>query len=155
MFRIGKLTDYATVVLTLLAERPDSVLSAADLAGRARLESPTVSKLLKSLAQAGLVRATRGARGGYCLAKPAAGISIADIIRAMEGPIGVTECATHRGSCDHEPHCGVSGNWRRISEVVVASLSRISLADMMGGGPISGAPARTHRSIPLALLPAE
>lgn len=164
MFRIGKLTDYATMVLTLLARRPESVLSAAELATQARLEAPTVSKLLKSLAQGGLVRATRGARGGYRLAKPATRISVADIIRAMEGPIGVTECASHRGSCDHESHCGVSGNWRRISEVVEASLSGISLADMSAGGPIPGglnssasAPIHptAHRTIPLALLPAD
>ena len=65
MLRVTKLTDYATLVLTVLAARPEAVLSAADLAERAGLEGPTVSKLLKPLAQAGLVEGFRGVRGGY------------------------------------------------------------------------------------------
>ena len=60
MLRVTKLTDYATVVLTALAARPDAVLSAPELAERAGLELPTVAKLLKPLAQAGLVEGFRG-----------------------------------------------------------------------------------------------
>lgn len=153
MFRISKLTDYATVVMTLLAEQPDGVRSAAELAARARLEPPTVAKLLKSLAQAGLVAATRGARGGYRLARPADEISLADIVAAMEGPIGVTECSLHAGSCDHESHCGVRGNWRRISEIVENALRGVSLAEMLT--PPARRRTRGGKDIPLALLAAD
>jgi FeS assembly SUF system regulator len=156
MFRIGKLTDYASVVMTLLAEQDEGVRSATELAALSRLEPPTVSKLLKSLAQAKLVVATRGAHGGYRLARPAAQISVADIIAAMEGPIGFTECATHAGRCDHETHCGVRGNWRHISGVVEAALSGITLADMLVAAPPSSRrTARVERKIPLALLAAD
>jgi len=130
MFRISKLTDYATSVLALLAEQPDVVQSATDLAERARLELPTVSKLLKALAQAGLVASFRGANGGYRLARPAEAISVADIIAAIEGPIGVTECNSEPGVCAHEPHCGTRGNWRRVSEAVEATLRGIRLTEM-------------------------
>ncbi len=153
MFRISKLTDYATVVMTLLAEQPDGVHSAAELAARARLEPPTVAKLLKTLAQAGLVAATRGARGGYRLARPAGEISLADIVAAMEGPIGVTECSLHVGQCDHESHCGVRGNWRRISEIVENALRGVSLAEMLAPPPRRR--ARGGKDIPLALLAAD
>src|SRR5690606_6937908 len=67
MLRVTKLTDYATVVLTVLAARPAEVLSATELAEAAGLEPPTVSKLLKPLAQAKLVEGLRGVRGGYRL----------------------------------------------------------------------------------------
>ena len=144
MFRISKLTDYATVVLTLLAERAEAIHSASDLAARARLEPPTVSKLLKMLGQAGLVESFRGASGGYRLARPAADISVADIVTAMEGPIGVTECSLHDGLCDHETHCGVRANWRRISVAVEAALRSVTLADMLD-------PAPTRRVIPSQL----
>lgn len=148
MFRISKLTDYATVVLTLLAERPTEVHSASELATRARLELPTVSKLLKSLGQAGLVDSFRGASGGYRLARAAASISVADIITAMEGPIGVTQCSSHQGLCDHEAHCGVRSNWRRISEAVESALREISLADMLPQPSSRGAliPSRLNLS---------
>ena len=119
MLRVSKLTDYATVVMTVLAgtfdaDRPDAVLSAQELAERAHLEMPTVSKLLKQLAHAGLVISCRGVNGGYRLARRPEKISLADIVIAMEGPFGMTECSAHVGSCEHETHCGVRGNWRRI-----------------------------------------
>lgn len=135
MFRISKLTDYATVVLCLLAEQASAVHSASDLAARARLELPTVSKLLKMLGQAGLVESFRGANGGYRLARAATQISVADIIVAMEGPIGVTECALHDGICGHETHCGVRSNWRRISAAVADTLRAMTLADMLDPSP--------------------
>ena len=80
MLRVSKLTDYATVVMTCLAGAGDGVLSAQALAERSRLETPTVSKLLKQLAQAGLVVSTRGINGGYRLARLAQEITIADIV---------------------------------------------------------------------------
>ena len=61
MLRVSKLTDYATLVMTCLAGAHDEVLSAQLLAERARLEVPTVSKVLKQLAAAGLVDSWRGA----------------------------------------------------------------------------------------------
>ena len=91
MLRVSKLTDYATAVMTCLASAGDGVTSAQALAERARLELPTVSKLLKQLAQAGLVASTRGINGGYRLSRPPERITIADIVTAMEGPIGMTE----------------------------------------------------------------
>jgi FeS assembly SUF system regulator len=144
MLRIGKLTDYATTVMALLAERPAAVHSASELAQRARLELTTVSKLLKRLAQNGLVESRRGANGGYRLARAASEISIADIVSAMEGPIGVTECSLDTGLCDHESHCGTRGNWQRISEAVEQALRGIRLSDMQR------APANP-RAIPIQL----
>jgi FeS assembly SUF system regulator len=131
MLRVTKLTDYATVVLTVLAARPDDVLSASELAERAGLETPTVSKLLKPLAQVGLVEGFRGANGGYRLARPAAEISLIEIVEAMEGPLGMTECSVHAGNCGIEDHCGVRANWRRINDVVVEALRSVTLAQML------------------------
>jgi len=145
MFRISRLTDYATVVMTALAEDPATVISAVELAERVRLEPTTVSKLLKQLGQAQLVESFRGANGGYRLARAPQAITVADIVAAMEGPFGMTECTVHEGNCGHEAHCGVRSNWRRISAAVEAALRGVSLADMR-------APAPRRRVIPLRLL---
>ena len=146
MLRVSKLTDYATVVMTVLAgasDSPATVLSAQDLAARARLELPTVSKLLKQLAHAGLVESFRGVNGGYRLARIPEQISIAEIVIAMEGPIGMTECSAHAGQCDHEPHCGVRVNWQRINQTIAHALANVSLADMLKTPPKRAAiPAR-------------
>lgn len=135
MLRISKLTDYATVVMTCLAGAGDEVQSAQMLAERAHLEAPTVSKLLKQLAQAELVVSTRGINGGYRLARAPASITIADIVTAMEGPIGMTECCAQAGLCGHESHCGVRVNWRRISQAIAAALESVTLADMVKPPP--------------------
>ena len=146
MLRVTKLTDYATVVLTVLASDAATVLSASELAERAGLEVPTVAKLLKPLAQAGLVEGFRGANGGYKLARDAADISLVEIVEAMEGPLGMTECSVHAGQCGIEDSCGVRANWRRINDVVAAALRGVSLAQMLG--PMPPAP---RKGIPVQL----
>jgi len=130
MLRVSKLTDYATVIMTVLADAAD-VLSAQDVAVRARLELPTVSKLLKQLAHAELVESFRGVNGGYRLARAPQQITIAQIVTAMEGPIGMTECSAQAGLCDHEPHCGVRVNWQRINHAIANALANVTLADML------------------------
>lgn len=131
MLRVTRLTDYATVVLTVLAAEPDRVLSAAELAERASLEPPTVSKVLKPLAQAGLLEAFRGAHGGYRLSRPAAEISLIAIVEAMEGPLAMTECSLDDASCGIASQCGARANWRRINDIVADALGRVTLAQML------------------------
>src|SRR5688572_26334642 len=139
MLRVAKLTDYATVVMTVLAAHQGSasgdVLSASELAERAGLETPTVAKVLKPLAQAGLVAATRGATGGYRLARNADAIGLLEIVIALEGPLGMTECSVHTGSCGIEQSCGVRANWNRINDVVIDALREITLAQMLAPPP--------------------
>jgi FeS assembly SUF system regulator len=131
MFRVSRLTDYATVVMTCIAAHPGDVLSTAQIAEEAHLELPTVSKLLKSLGHAGLVESFRGVNGGYRLARPAQQISLAEIVEAIEGPLGMTECTLSEGQCEREAQCGVRGSWQRINHVLDNALRAMSLADML------------------------
>lgn len=144
MLRVTKLTDYATVILVTLAEAPERVHSSAELAERARLEPPTVAKVLKPLAHAGLVESFRGAAGGYRLARPAGQIPLIAVVEAIEGPLGMTECSGEHSSCEHEPHCGVQTHWRRINDVIAEALGGITLADMLPRPP-------PRKAIPLTL----
>lgn len=153
MLRVTKLTDYATLVLTVLASEPDVVLSAAGLAERAGLEAPTVAKVLKPLAQAGLVEGFRGASGGYRLARPASRVTVVDIVEAMEGPLGMTECSLHAGACGIESSCGVRANWRRINDVVADALRAVTLQDMLQP-PVPAPRPRAGRAIPASLATA-
>ncbi|MGX5732240.1 SUF system Fe-S cluster assembly regulator [Pseudoxanthomonas beigongshangi] len=131
MLRVTKLTDYATVVLTVLAARPGEILSATDLADHSGLESPTVSKVLKPLAQAGLVEGLRGVHGGYRLSRAAADISLIEIVEAMEGPLAMTECSQADGHCGIAHQCGARANWRLINDVVADALRGVTLAQML------------------------
>jgi len=132
MLRVSKIIDYGTLLLTHLASDPSRVFSAADLAATLGLGQPVVSKVLKSLAQHGIVKSTRGARGGYTLGRGAEDISIADIIDALDDqPFGLTECTATPGACSVEAACNIRSNWQRINAIVRKTLERISIADMV------------------------
>lgn len=131
MLRISKLTDYGTVIMTHMARDPDRVYSAGEVAHRIRVAQPTVSKILKLLARGALVTSLRGARGGYRLARAPSEISLAQIIDAMEGPIGLTECSSAPGLCKQEPSCRIRANWRRINGTIRRALDGITLTDMV------------------------
>lgn len=130
MLKLGKLTDYGTVVMSTLAAEPEVLRNAQDLAARTRIAAPTVSKLLKILAKGGLVESVRGAHGGYRLTRTPAAITIADIIGALEGPISVTRCAVHTGNCSLESNCGTRTNWRLINTAIRQALEAVTLAQM-------------------------
>jgi len=131
MLRLSKMTDYATVIMTSLAREPRSVSSAAELSARVNLEAPTVSKVLKALARAELVDSFRGANGGYLLARAPEKITMLDIIEALEGKTGLTECAVHEGLCTQEAVCAIRNNWRKINRAVTSALEAITLIDML------------------------
>ena len=132
MIRMTKLTDYGIVILTHMAmETPGSLHTAQDLAGKSHVPVPTASKLLKSLARAGLVVSHRGRNGGYGLSRDADSISVAEIIAAIEGPIGLTECGTGtEGACDMEPFCAAKGRWAPINQAIERALQDVPLSAM-------------------------
>lgn len=130
MLRPSKLADYATVIMTGLARDPDKLRNAADLAADTHLAVPTVSKVLKRLAREGLLISIRGAHGGYKLSRAPADITMAQIIAALEGPLGLTDCAAHNGRCGIESLCNVRSNWMRINHAVQRALDGVTLAAM-------------------------
>lgn len=129
MLKLGKLTDYATVLLAAMAAAPERLFAAQELAQRTSVAAPTVAKLMKQLQQGGLVSSTRGARGGYRLLKSPAQVTVADVIRALEGPIALTDCAVH-GSCAIEAGCGAKAPFRLINAAITQALEAVTLADM-------------------------
>lgn len=135
MLKMGKLTDYATVIMSFLAQNPGEVHAASELAQVVGISPPTALKVLKTLARAGLLQSQRGTKGGYQLTRPATQITVADILQAMEGPIGLTECGSSPGACLRESRCGVRTNWQRISQAVGEALARVSLAEMASPPP--------------------
>ena len=139
MFRISKMTDYGTLVLSQLGTNASAPTSAGEIASRIGLGGATVSKLLKRLARAGLVDSQRGSNGGYSLARPAHSISAAAIIDAIEGPVAITDCAAEQ-HCDLEAVCGVGSAWQDINRAIRSALESITLDDL-----------RTGRGIPAEL----
>jgi len=130
MLKISKLTDYAIIILGQMANNVEHIHTAAGLSEATGVALPTVSKILKTLGKAGILKSTRGAHGGYLLAQAPERTSVAAVINALEGPIALTECEGERGGCEQSSHCNARGSWDVINRAVRAALESVSLADM-------------------------
>jgi FeS assembly SUF system regulator len=130
MLRLSKLTDYATVILSFMAKDTD-VHAAMEIASSTGIALPTVSKILKLLVNAKVLISTRGAKGGYALARPPEQITVAAVISALEGPIALTECSISQQGCEQASGCGIRGNWNLINQTIHNALESVTLADMI------------------------
>ncbi len=132
MLRIGKLTDYATVVLAVMAAEPLRHRAAARLAVSTNLSPPTVSKVLKELQRAGLVTSARGVRGGYRLSRSPDRITAAQILDVFEGPVALTECSRAAGRCVIERSCRVGHVWQKVNAAIRRALEDLTLRQLAG-----------------------
>ena len=132
VLRLSKMTDYAVVVLARLDDARDgAVMTAPGLAAATGLGEPTVAKVLKTLAGAGLVEGRRGATGGYRLARRLEAVPLTEVIAAIDGPIALTACVDNAaGCCETEGRCPVRGRWDPVNDAIRRALSGISIADL-------------------------
>ena len=132
MLRLTKQADYGLVLLShFVAHGREAVHSARDLAAETGLPLPTVGNVLKLLARTGILSSQRGVNGGYALTVEPHQISVADVVQALEGPIGMTDCAPGASrSCEHEPHCMVRTPMQRINAAIRETLSKMTLAEL-------------------------
>ena len=131
--RLSSLADYAVVMMAAAARRCGAScrLTATALASETGLPLPTVQKLVSKLSAAGLIESARGTGGGFRLARPAAAISVADIVEAIEGPIALTTCVdVCRHDCAVEGSCRVRPHWAAVNGAVKGALAGVSLASL-------------------------
>jgi FeS assembly SUF system regulator len=136
MFRLSKTTDYGIVLLAQLARDPSAEPhNARELAASADLPVPMVSKILKALSKEGLLVSQRGSKGGYSLALKPEELTVSEMVRVLEGPVGLTDCAIGPALCEHESMCAVREPWQLISRAVEQALADVTLADLVRGRP--------------------
>jgi FeS assembly SUF system regulator len=130
--RLSSLADYAVVMMAAAARHCGQArINASGLAEETGIPLPTVQKLVSKLSQAGLLRSVRGAGGGFKLARPAAAVSLADIIEAIEGPIAMTSCVdTGKHDCALEGSCKVQPHWAVVNGAVRGALANINLTTL-------------------------
>jgi FeS assembly SUF system regulator len=146
VIRLSKLADYGIVIMTTLARQPGRQHNAPEVAAQSHIPQPMVSKILKALARAGLLVSHRGAKGGYDLARPAAAISVAEVICALDGPIALTACVEDGpGGCEIEALCPARANWQRINDAIRGALEGISIGEMSQAIPPAFASALAER----------
>jgi FeS assembly SUF system regulator len=132
MMRLSSLADYAVVMMAAAARHcGQAQINAGQLAEETGIPLPTVQKLVSKLSAAGLLRSVRGAGGGFKLARPAAAVSLADVIEAIEGPIAMTSCVeTGKHDCALEGSCKVQPHWAVVNGAVRGALAGVSLVSL-------------------------
>lgn len=131
--RVSAKTDYAVRAAAELAASPEGPVKGERLADSQDIPLQFLEHILLDLKHAGIVRARRGAKGGYWLAKPGADISIAEVIRAVEGPIANVQSAppesiTYRGNAEH-----LQTVWIAMRANLRAVLESVTLDDLVSG----------------------
>lgn len=129
--RLSHLADYAVVLMTAAARQPAGErLSATELSVETGVPLPTTQKLMGQLAIAGLLNSSRGAGGGFSLARPPAEISLADVVEAVEGPIAMTVCSEGRTDCALDAHCRIKPHMGMVGSAVRGALGAVSLTEL-------------------------
>jgi len=136
MLKLTKKADYGLIALRHLASPlagSRTSASAKDMAEAYRIPLPLLSKVLQKLVQTKLLVSEQGVNGGYRLARPAAEINALEVIRAIDGPIILTQCFTEHAEpveCAQTALCPVREPLRKVHEGILRLLSSISIADL-------------------------
>jgi Rrf2 family protein len=135
MMRVSTRGHYGLIVMTELAQAygEGRVLPLAEIASRYHLSSGYLEQVVAHLRRAGLVEGTRGVHGGYTLSTSPDRITVGRIIRVLEGPMELVECAAEdyvAGRCDREGYCLSKPVWQRVMEIMLRMLDSITLADV-------------------------
>jgi Rrf2 family protein len=135
MLKLTKKADYGLIALRHLAVQPTTRLSASakDMAEAYRIPLPLLSKVLQKLVRTGMLVSEQGVNGGYKLARPAGDINTLEVIRAIDGPIILTQCFTEHAEpveCAQTALCPVREPLRKVHEGILRLLSSITIADL-------------------------
>jgi len=109
-------------------------VSRQEIADRQEISADYVAQLFRHLQSAGLAEGVKGPGGGYRLAREAAGITVGDVVRAVEGPVALVQCVLAEGEeqpgCDRVDRCVTHLLWNQISEAVTDMQNGVTLQDL-------------------------
>ena len=107
---------------------PQSIKAIAERGG---MPEPYLEQLIAGLKRSELVSSTRGAQGGYMLARPASEITVGDVLRALEGNLSLVECLDGEDCCDRACACPSRIVWQKLRDGMTAIVDGITLQDMV------------------------
>ena len=143
MLKLTKKADYGLIALKHLAEAAsrdggNTAVSAKDIADAYAIPQEALAKILQRLAKSGLLVSHHGTNGGYALARAAKYITAFEVIKAIDGPLFITSCSTHKGECVQSTKCNVKEPLKKVNDSIHAVLNKITIADMQDpNGPSS------------------
>jgi Rrf2 family protein len=132
---VGRRVDYALRALCYLAaQRTDRVVPRVEIQEHQAIPPHFLSKILRTLVNAGFLESVPGARGGFRLARAAGRISVRDVYESLERPLSLIDCVEFRGEfCRFAPVCTQIDIWAGAQHMLVQYLERISIGDIADG----------------------
>lgn len=140
--RFTRASDYAVRAMMHIGSLPEGAVALKDDVAQAQSIPPSfMAKILRRLVKAGILRSARGVNGGFGLARPAADISLLDIVEGIEGPIHLTDCAPDPENCTLSHDCPVSTVWLTVQRQMTGLLTDTSLESLLS------APRKNRRAL--------
>jgi Rrf2 family protein len=152
VLRLSKKADYALMALQYITsvqngDLPGRVVNTKQIAEEYNIPTELLAKVLQTLARQGLIESQNGPKGGYSLARAAADITIAQVLEAIEGPLGITDCYHDgRSPCLQQENCNIRTPLLKVQESIHQLLTSMTIKDMMG----ESAPLITVQSLSTA-----
>ncbi|MGI6656657.1 MAG: RrF2 family transcriptional regulator [Desulfobulbus sp.] len=129
--RLTRAAEYAVRCILYLARQGEGVLTSRQkIASQADIPPHFLAKIAQDLARAGLIEIRLGARGGFCLCRSPASISLLTVVEAMIGEIGLNDCVLRPDSCTGSPYCAIHQIWKNARDQLRANLGAISFEDL-------------------------
>lgn len=130
MLALSRTTGYAILALSCLEDGQDRWVLTRDIAARVDVPGPYLGKILHALARANVIRAKRGYRGGFMLARPAEKVSLAEIVHAIDGPNFLSGCLLGLEQCSDERACPAHAIWKAERARIGTCLAQLTLKDV-------------------------
>ncbi len=130
--KITQAADYAIRSMLYIASLPeDRPILKNEVAESQDIPRSFTAKILRVLVHAGLLKSTRGVKGGFTLARPASEINMLEIVEATDGPIRLAACAIQAGDCEQASNCPSQAVWNTVQEQITATLRGANLEDLV------------------------
>ncbi len=145
--QLTRQADYAVRAVLYLAERdPAERVTTAEVARAQHIPLAFLTKIMAQLSAAGVLRSARGSRGGVALARPAAAVSLLDVVEAIEGPLQLNSCVEDPGACPLGDSCRVQAVWCEAQADLVARLRTTTFAALVKPRIVAPVPAMSSRA---------
>lgn len=119
------------LLLDIALHHENGAVNLKDIARRQKISAKYLWQVINPLKAGGIVRVTRGAKGGYVLAKPAERITLYDVLEILEGPVALAECVGSRRTCERSADCVTREIWSELTMVIQNAMRGFTLADIV------------------------
>jgi Rrf2 family cysteine metabolism transcriptional repressor len=121
----------ARAMLELAYHYGEGPIELKEIAARENISLKYLEQVINPLRGAGLVKAVRGSKGGYSLAKPPSKICLYDVVETLEGPLNLLECLRDSKVCEKVPSCVTRDIWQEVSEAISKIFYSVTFEDMV------------------------